>query len=135
MRKKIEMNKELDNILLTIYHKKILIELDELVKILSSYNVNIEEDILETKITKYQYVKYPCFRLVLSRKNSRYYSYFLYFCFYNEKYILIQGLEGISGGEVFLTEFNNKLEEELPDDFTPHYPTKPPLTIVVDYGN
>lgn len=122
MRKKIEMNKELDNILLTIYHKKILIELDELVKILSSYNVNIEEDILETKITKYQYVKYPCFRLVLSRKNSRYYSYFLYFCFYNEKYILIQGLEGISGGEVFLTEFNNRLEKDPPDDFIPYCP-------------
>ena len=134
MRKKIEMNKELDNILLTMYHKKILIELDELVKILSSYDIIIEENILEAKITKYQYVKYPCFRLVLSRKNSRYYSYFLYFCFYNEKYILIQGLEGISGGEVFLTEFNSKLEEELPDDFTPHYPTKPPLAIVVDYG-
>lgn len=116
------MNKELDNILLTLYNKKILIEPDKLVKILSSYNIIIEEDILEAKITKYQYVKYPCFRLVLSRKNSRYYSYFLYFCFYNEKYILIQGLEEISGGEVFLTEFNNRLEKDPPNDFIPYCP-------------
>lgn len=122
MKKSIEMSKELDNILLTLYNKKILIELDKLVKILSSYNIIIEEDILEAKITKYQYVKYPCFRLVLSRKNSRYYSYFLYFCFYNEKYILIQGLEEISGGEVFLTEFNNRLEKDPPNDFIPYCP-------------
>lgn len=123
MKKSIEMNKELDNILLTLYNKKILIELNELVKILSSHNVTIEEDILEAKITKYhQCVKYPCFRLILSRKNSVYYSYFLYFCFYNEKCILIQGLEGISGGEVFLTEFNNRLEEDPPNDFTPYCP-------------
>lgn len=80
-------------------------------------------------------MSYPCFKLILSRKDSVFYSYYLYFCFYDEKYVLIRGLSKILGGETFLTEFNNKLEEELPDDFTPYYPTKPPLTIVVDYGN
>lgn len=116
------MYKELDNILSSIYHKKILIELDELLKILLTYNIIADENILETKITRCHYIEYPCFRLVLSIKGSPYYSYFLYFCFYDEKYILIQGLEKILGGETFLTEFNSKLKEDPPDDFIPYYP-------------
>lgn len=116
------MYKELDSILSSIYHKKILIELNELLKILLTYNIIANEDILETKISRCHYIKYPCFRLVLSRKDSSYYSYFLYFCFYDEKYILIQGLEKILGGETFLTEFNGKLKEGPPDDFIPYCP-------------
>lgn len=116
------MYKELDSILSSMYHKKILIELDKLLKILLTYNVIADENILESKITRCYYIEYPCFRLVLSKKDSPYYSYFLYFCFYNEKYILIQGLEEILGGEVFLTEFNSKLKDKPPNDFIPYCP-------------
>lgn len=130
MKKNNRINKELNNILLTMYNEEILIELDKLLKILSTHDIDVK-----TTISELRFMSYPCFKLVLSRKDSVYYSYYLYFCFYDEKYVLIRGLSKILGGETFLTEFNNKLEEELSDDFTPHYPTKPPLTIVVDYGN
>lgn len=131
MKKNNRINKELNNILLTMYNEEILVELDKLLKILSAHDIEIRENTM----SELRFMNYPCFKLILSRKDSVYYSYYLYFCFYDEKYVLIRGLSKILGGETFLTEFNNKLEEELPDDFTPHYPTKPPLTIVVDYGN
>ena len=46
MRREVKMYKELDNILSSIYHKKILIELDELLKILLTYNIIADENIL-----------------------------------------------------------------------------------------
>lgn len=131
MKKNNRINKELNNILLTMYNEEILVELDKLLKILSAHDIEIRENTM----SELRFMNYPCFKLILSRKDSVYYSYYLYFCFYDEKYVLIRGLSKILGGETFLTEFNNKLEDELPDDFTPHYPTKSPLTIVVDYGN
>lgn len=116
-KKSIGINKELNNILSTMYNKEILVELDELIKILLAHNMEVTKNMYELRS-----MRYPCFELVLSRKDSKYYSYYLYFCFYDEKYVLIRGLEKIAGGEVFLTEFNNKLEEELPNDFTPYLP-------------
>ncbi len=127
--KNIEINKELNNILSAMYNEEILIELDKLLNILSAHDIEIKKN----TISELRFTSYPCFKLILSRKDSVFYSYYLYFCFYDEKYVLIRGLRKILGGETFLTEFNSKLEEELPDDFTPHYPTKPPLAIVVDY--
>lgn len=129
-KKNIGINKELNNILSTMYNKEILVELDELIKILLAHNMEVIENMYELR-----FMRYPCFKLVLSRKDSGYYSYYLYFCFYNEEYVLIRGLSKISGGETFLIEFNNKLEEEPPSDFTPYYPTKPLLTIFVNYGS
>ena len=127
--KNIEINKELNNILSAMYNEEILIELDKLLNILSAHDIEIKKN----TISELRFTSYPCFKLILSRKDSVFYSYYLYFCFYDEKYVLIRGLRKILGGETFLTEFNSKLEEELPDDFTPPYPTKPPLAIVVDY--
>mgnify|MGYP004516149591 FL=1 len=128
-KKNIGINKELNNILSAMYNEEILIELDKLLNILSAHDIEIKKN----TISELRFTSYPCFKLILSRKDSVFYSYYLYFCFYDEKYVLIRGLRKILGGETFLTEFNSKLEEELPDDFTPHYPTKPPLAIVVDY--
>ena len=129
-KKNIGINKELNNILSTMYNKEILIELDELIKILWAHDTEVIKDMYGLRS-----MRYPCFELVLSRKDSKYYSYYLYFCFYDEKYVLIRGLEKISGGETFLIEFNSKLEEEPPNDFTPYCPTKPLSTILVNYGN
>lgn len=128
-KKNIGINKELDNILSTMYNKEILVELDELLKILLVHNIEVRS------MSELRSMRYPYFELVLSRKDSKYYSYYLYFCFYDEKYVLIRGLEKIAGGETFLIEFNSKLEEEPPSDFTPYYPTKPLLTIFVNYGS
>lgn len=130
MKKNNKINKELNNILSVMYNKEILIELDKLLNILSTHDIDVRNTMSELK-----FMSYPCFKLVLLRKDSVYYSYYLYFCFYDEKYVLIQGLSKILGGETFLTEFNSKLEEKLPDDFTPYYPTKPPLAVVVSYMN
>lgn len=127
--KNIEINKKLNNILSAMYNEEILIELDKLLNILSAHDIEIKKN----TISELRFTSYPCFKLILSRKDSVFYIYYLYFCFYDEKYVLIRGLRKILGGETFLTEFNSKLEEELPDDFTPHYPTKPPSAIVVDY--
>ena len=113
-----------------MYNKEILIELNELIKILLAHDTEVIKDIYGLRS-----MRYPCFELVLSRKDSKYYSYYLYFCFYDEKYVLIRGLEKISGGETFLIEFNSKLEEGPPNDFTPYCPTKPLSTILVNYGN
>lgn len=129
MKKNNKINKELNNILSVMYNKEILIELDKLLNILSAHDIEIRENTM----SELKFMSYPCFRLVLLRKDSVYYSYYLYFCFYNEKYVLIRGLSKILGGETFLTEFNSKLEEKLPDDFTPYYPTKPLLAITVCY--
>lgn len=126
--KDIGIDKELNNILSTMYEKEILIELDKLLKILLTHNIEV------INMSELRFTKYPCFRLVLSRKGSGYHSYFLYFCFYDEKYVLIQGLERIFGGEVFLIEFNSKLEKEPPNDFTPYCPTKTLLTVFVNYS-
>lgn len=48
MKKNNRINKELNNILLTMYNEEILIELDKLLKILSAHDIEIKKTLYQS---------------------------------------------------------------------------------------